>query len=85
MDNFIIISISLLIDGIFVSGIFAFESLDQITNQQSVITQLYTADLAGGGLGSLIASLVLVPFYGFYISLIVLIALCVCCSIYSRL
>jgi spermidine synthase len=80
-----IISIALLLDGTFVSGIFAFISLSNITDQQGVITQLYTADLLGGCLGSLITSLILVPIYGFFLSLILMIVLCLGCLVYVRL
>lgn len=56
-----------------VSGIFAFASLKDIADQQSSITQLYTASLIGGCTGSLIASLLLIPIFGFPIILIILI------------
>lgn len=82
MSGLLIISIALFLDGTFVSGIFAFISLNDITNQQGVITQLYTADLIGGCLGSLITSLILVPFYGFFLTLILMILLCLSCLIY---
>jgi spermidine synthase len=82
MSSFITISIALLIDGIFVSGIFGFVSLNQVQDQKLVISQLYTADLIGGCSGSFIASLVLVPVLGFFFSLIFLIILTGCCIIY---
>jgi spermidine synthase len=85
MNGLLIISISLLIDGIFVSGIFAFVSLYRVTDQQAVVTKLYTADLIGGCIGSLAASLILIPVYGFFFSLIILTGLSVYCSIYSIL
>jgi len=61
MNSLWIIFFILLLVGMFVSGIFAFASLYKVTNQQIVITRLYTADLIGGCLGSLVASLLLVP------------------------
>jgi spermidine synthase len=82
MSDLSIISIALLVNGIFVSGIFAFASLYQITNQQIVVRKLYTADLIGGCLGSLLASLILIPIYGFFFSLILITILSVCCSIF---
>jgi spermidine synthase len=85
MSGLIIISIAILIDGAFVSGIFAFASLNKEANQLTVVRQLYTADLIGGCIGSLGASLVLVPVYGFFSSLIILIAVSVVCLIYSML
>jgi spermidine synthase len=77
-----IIIIALLLDGIFVSGIFAFTSLNRVENQQIVVAQLYTADLIGGCLGSLIASLILIPVCGFFFSLILMMVLSVCCLIF---
>jgi spermidine synthase len=82
MSNLSIISIALLVNGIFVSGIFAFASLYQITNQQIVVRKLYTADLIGGCLGSLLASLILIPIYGFFFSLILTTILSVYCLIF---
>jgi spermidine synthase len=82
MDSLLIIFIAILFDGIFVSGIFAFTSLYKIENQQIVIKQLYTADLIGGSLGSLIASLLLIPVYGFFLTLILLLILSLYCIIF---
>lgn len=82
MSDLSIISIALLVNGIFVSGIFAFASLYQITNQQIVVRKLYTADLIGGCLGSLLASLILIPIYGFFFSLILTTILSVYCLIF---
>jgi hypothetical protein len=78
MGGLVIISVALLIDGIFVSGIFAFAGLSRGADQLAVITQLYTADLLGGCFGSLAASLILIPVYGFFISLLILIVLSLC-------
>ena len=82
MSSLPIISVALLLDGMFVSGIFAFTSLNRVENQQVVVTQLYTADLIGGCIGSLIASLILIPVYGFFFSLILMMVLSVCCLIF---
>ncbi len=73
INSLLIITPALLVDGMLVSGIFAFASLMKVENQQSVIRQLYTADLIGGCTGSLMASLLLIPVYGFPITLIILI------------
>ena len=85
MNSLPIISAAILFDGILVSGIFSFISLYKVTNQQIVITQLYTSDLLGGCLGSLVASLLLIPTYGFIFSLIFMIVLSLCCIIYAIL
>ncbi len=81
MNSLLIISIALLLDGTFVSGIFAFVSLSKTADQKMVVTRLYTADLIGGCIGSLAASLVLVPIYGFFFSLILLMVLSILCVI----
>jgi spermidine synthase len=80
---FIKVDFILLLVGMFVSGIFAFTSLYKVTNQQIVITQLYTADLIGGCLGSLVASLLLVPIYGFFFSLLLMIIVSLISVLYS--
>ena len=85
MSSLPIISAAILFDGMLVSGIFSFISLYKVTNQQIVITQLYTSDLLGGCLGSLVASLLLIPIFGFLFSLLLLIMLSVCCIIYANL
>jgi len=50
--------------GFFVSGIFAVASLVGVKDQKVVVSPLYAADLFGGCLGSLLGSLVLLPFLG---------------------
>jgi spermidine synthase len=50
--------------GFLVSGVFAVVSLRGVTDQKQVVSPLYAADLLGGCLGSLMGSLVLVPFLG---------------------
>jgi spermidine synthase len=54
----------LALTGFFVSGVFAFAGLRAASNQGKVITPLYAADLIGGCIGSVLASLVLVPLAG---------------------
>ena len=82
MYSLLIIFTAILIDGMFVAGIFAFTSLYKIANQQIVIKHLYTADLIGGSLGSFIASLLLIPVYGFFLTLILLSILSLYCIIF---
>ena len=50
--------------GFFVAGIFAYTSLHESGDQRNVISTLYSADLIGGCLGSLIGSLILIPLAG---------------------
>jgi spermidine synthase len=50
--------------GFLVAGIFAYASLHEIEDQKNVISPLYSADLIGGCLGSLLGSLILIPLAG---------------------
>ena len=50
--------------GFLVAGILAYAGLYGIRDQKQVIGPLYAADLIGGCLGSLLGSLVLIPFLG---------------------
>ncbi|QTA88903.1 Spermine/spermidine synthase domain-containing protein [Desulfonema magnum] len=52
------------IAGFLVSGIFAFASLSGVQDQKLVVSPLYAADLLGGCIGSLLASLLFIPFLG---------------------
>jgi spermidine synthase len=58
------ISCLLAIAGFLVAGIFAYASLHEIEDQKSVISSLYSADLIGGCLGTLLGSLILIPLTG---------------------
>jgi len=50
--------------GFLVAGIFTYASLFEIQDQKDVISPLYSADLFGGCLGSLLGSLILIPILG---------------------
>ena len=50
--------------GFLVAGILAYAGLYGIRDQKQVIAPLYAADLIGGCLGSLLGSLILIPFLG---------------------
>jgi spermidine synthase len=54
----------LAVAGFLVAGIFAYASLHEIEDQKNVISPLYSADLIGGCLGSLLGSLILIPLVG---------------------
>jgi predicted membrane-bound spermidine synthase len=84
VSNLPTIFIAILLDGIFVSGIFAFTSLYEVEDQRKVISPLYSADLIGGCTGSLIASLILIPIQGYFYSLIFIAFLAVCCLILNK-
>jgi hypothetical protein len=70
LNDLISISGALLVDGFFVSGIFAFASLNKVSNQLEQVKPLYSADLIGGSLGSIAASLFLIPIMGLPATLI---------------
>jgi hypothetical protein len=59
-----VISLLLFLTGFLVAGVFAYASLAGIKNQKAVVSPLYAADLIGGCIGSLAASLLLIPFLG---------------------
>jgi spermidine synthase len=60
----VMISCLLAITGFLVAGIFAYVSLYKIEDQKKVISPLYSADLIGGCIGSLLGSLILIPLAG---------------------
>jgi spermidine synthase len=55
---------SLALVGALVAALFAFASLGGVRNQARVIGPLYAADLAGGAIGAVAGSLVLIPLAG---------------------
>jgi spermidine synthase len=58
------ILVLMLLTGFFVAGIFGYASLHRAEDQSSVVAPLYSADLIGGCVGSILASLALVPLAG---------------------
>ena len=61
--------------GFFVAGAFAYAGLHAAGSQKSVIAPLYAADLIGGCMGSLLASLLLAPLAGLEVSAYLMIPL----------
>ncbi|MFZ0426656.1 MAG: hypothetical protein WAO20_00965, partial [Acidobacteriota bacterium] len=61
----------LLLVGFLVAGMFAFVSRRVRADERRLVSPLYAGDLLGGCLASLLASLVLVPFFGFEQSVLV--------------
>jgi spermidine synthase len=57
-------SLLLAATGFLVAGIFAHVSLHEVNDQKKVISPLYSADLIGGCLGSLLSSLIFIPLMG---------------------
>ncbi len=62
------ISFLLAATGFLVAAIFAYASLHEIEDQKKVISPLYSADLIGGCLGSVLGSLILIPLAGMDVS-----------------
>ncbi len=60
----LVIAFLLFVSGFLVSGVFAFASLFEVEDQKILVSPLYAADLLGGCVGSLLGSLVLIPFFG---------------------
>ena len=63
--------------GFLVAGLFGYASLRDSENQEKIISPLYAADLIGGCAGSLLASLVFIPFLGLAVTLQGIIALAI--------
>lgn len=61
-------SLLLILSGFLVAGVFAYASLRAAGDQRTVVAPLYSADLVGGCLGSILASLVLAPVAGLAVS-----------------
>lgn len=61
-------SLMLIVAGTFVSGIFAFVSINNADTGKGVMTWLYPADLIGGSIGSVAAILFLIPIYGLLVT-----------------
>lgn len=57
-------SLLLLACGLLVAAVFSFASLYGRPDQQRAVSPLYAADLLGGSLGALLASLLLIPVFG---------------------
>lgn len=52
------------LSGFLVAGVFAYASLSETVDMRELIAPLYSADLIGGCIGSLLSSLVLIPIAG---------------------
>ena len=69
-------SAGLFLSGCLVSALFACASLDRVEEQRRVVSPLYAADLIGGCLGSLAASLFFVPVLGIQLTALAAALLC---------
>ena len=82
LASLFVTSLTLLFIGIFVSAIFAFVSLYNTKDKQAAVSQLYSADLAGGSIGSILASIILIPVYGLPLSIILIVVVILFTSIF---
>ncbi len=62
------VSVLLVLSGFFVGAVFAYASFRDVDDQRSIVAPLYAADLIGGCLGSILATLLLAPIAGLAIS-----------------
>ncbi|MCL5266526.1 MAG: hypothetical protein M1469_00285 [Bacteroidetes bacterium] len=67
-------SLVLVLDGAFVSATFAFAAIRETKDRRVTPIRLYSADLIGGSVGSLIASFLLIPVYGILATSIIMAA-----------
>jgi len=65
INTFIITLFALVISGFLTSGIFAFASRFNVVDQKKIISPLYSSDLLGGVVGSVLANLIFIPVLGF--------------------
>jgi len=63
-ETLLSVSFLLFISGGLVAALFSYVSLSVDKDQKSTVSPLYAADLLGGCIGSIIASLILIPFFG---------------------
>ncbi|HUI30201.1 MAG TPA: hypothetical protein VLX91_08280 [Candidatus Acidoferrales bacterium] len=84
LNSFLSTSVMLILDGAVVSGIFAFVSRSRVEEQHRAATWLYSADLIGGSVGSLVASLILLPIFGILTTLILTAAAAICALAFLR-
>jgi hypothetical protein len=77
-------SVALILDGSFVSATFALVVIRETGDRKGLPIRLYSADLIGGSLGSLIASLFLIPVYGILVASIMMGTLAFCGLVFLR-
>ncbi|MFC2170378.1 hypothetical protein ACFLQJ_00200 [Calditrichota bacterium] len=71
------IGILLFLSGTVTSACFAWTAIKHPEKQSFIISPLYAADLAGGCVGSILASLLLLPFFGATSALLILAIMCI--------
>jgi spermidine synthase len=71
--------VHLILAGLVVGAVFAFASLYRVKDQRAAVSPLYAADVLGGCIGSLVATLVLVPLLGLPASALLMALLALAC------
>jgi spermidine synthase len=84
IENMVSTSLLLILDGVFVSAIFAFVSFSKVEDGRKAMIWFYSADLIGGGIGSLAVSLILLPIFGILSTSILTAAVAVCALAFLR-
>ncbi len=77
-------SLLLILDGAFVSAIFALVALRETEDGKAIPIRLYSADLIGGSIGSLAASLYLIPIYGILPTAIMMAGAAMCGMVFLK-
>jgi hypothetical protein len=65
ITDFIITLVFLIVTGFLTSGLFAWAGTFNVTDQKKIVSPLYSADLLGGFIGSLVSNFILIPIFGF--------------------
>lgn len=65
ITDFIITLVFLIVTGFLTSGLFAWAGTFNVTDQKKIVSPLYSADLLGGFIGSLVSNFILIPLFGF--------------------
>lgn len=74
-SGLVMISSLAAITGFFVAGIFTYASLYEAGKQKEIVSPLYSADLIGGCIGSLLVSLILIPLAGMSVTVLIILLL----------
>lgn len=69
MTGWFSIGCLLFISGVSIAGIFSISGICGVSDRKRVVSPLYASDLVGGCLGSLVASLVMIPLFGMSFSM----------------
>lgn len=71
-SGLLMISFLMATTGFLVAGIFTYASLHEVEDQKIIVSPLYSADLIGGCIGSLLGSLFLIPLLGMSVTVLII-------------